>query len=128
MLVVVPLLLLPPPLLTLLGWHCRCCMGWALRQPAQLCWRRLPQLLQALPHQLKARDRASPAPAPYGPPPPLLPPPTPPRRSPQTMMLGQEPRQTTSNVGHLNKPSIQVRGCGRNLAHNVLAQRASRLP
>ena len=23
-------------------------------------------------------------------------------------MLGQEPRQTTSNVGHLNKPSIQV--------------------
>jgi hypothetical protein len=26
------------------------------------------------------------------------------------MMLGQEPRQTTSNVGHLNKPSIQV--CG----------------
>ena len=29
--------------------------------------------------------------------------------SPQTMMLGQEPRQTTSNVGHLNKPSIQVR-------------------
>jgi hypothetical protein len=29
--------------------------------------------------------------------------------NPQTMMLGQEPRQTTSNVGHLNKPSIQVR-------------------
>lgn len=28
--------------------------------------------------------------------------------SPQTMMLGQEPRQTTSNVGHLQKPSIQV--------------------
>ena len=28
--------------------------------------------------------------------------------SPQTMMLGQEPRQTTSNLGHLNKPSIQV--------------------
>uniref|UniRef100_A0A7I3ZZM6 MPN domain-containing protein n=1 Tax=Physcomitrium patens TaxID=3218 RepID=A0A7I3ZZM6_PHYPA len=25
----------------------------------------------------------------------------------QTMMLGQEPRQTTSYVGHLNKPSIQ---------------------
>merc|ERR1712039_893338 len=24
----------------------------------------------------------------------------------QTMMLGQEPRQTTSNIGHLNKPSI----------------------
>lgn len=29
--------------------------------------------------------------------------------NPQTMMLGQEPRQTTSNLGHLNKPSIQVR-------------------
>ncbi|KAK8309176.1 hypothetical protein V6Z12_D02G109300, partial [Gossypium hirsutum] len=27
--------------------------------------------------------------------------------NPQTMMLGQEPRQTTSNLGHLNKPSIQ---------------------
>ena len=29
--------------------------------------------------------------------------------NPQTMMLGQEPRQTTSNLGHLNKPSIQVK-------------------
>lgn len=28
--------------------------------------------------------------------------------SPQTMMLGQEPRQTTSNLGHLAKPSIQA--------------------
>ena len=28
--------------------------------------------------------------------------------NPQAMMLGREPRQTTSNVGHLNKPSIQV--------------------
>merc|ERR1711903_281457 len=26
--------------------------------------------------------------------------------NPQTIMLGQEPRQTTSNLGHLNKPSI----------------------
>merc|ERR1711964_639199 len=26
--------------------------------------------------------------------------------NPQTMMMGQEPRQTTSNLGHLNKPSI----------------------
>lgn len=37
--------------------------------------------------------------------------------SPQTMMLGQEARQTTSNVGHLNKPSIQARvgreGCSQ---------------
>jgi len=24
------------------------------------------------------------------------------------MVLGQEPRQATSNLGHLNKPSIQV--------------------
>eukprot|EP00835_Amoeboradix_gromovi_P006901 NODE_935_length_2954_cov_0.101926.p1 type:complete len:210 gc:universal NODE_935_length_2954_cov_0.101926:2649-2020(-) len=28
--------------------------------------------------------------------------------SPQTMMTGQEPRQTSSNLGHLHKPSIQV--------------------
>ncbi|KAI6704350.1 hypothetical protein NL676_007312 [Syzygium grande] len=28
--------------------------------------------------------------------------------NPQTMMLGQEPRQTTSNLGHLDKPSIQA--------------------
>ncbi|KAI8586270.1 multicatalytic endopeptidase [Geranomyces variabilis] len=28
--------------------------------------------------------------------------------NPQMMMLGQEPRQTTSNIGHLNKPNIQA--------------------
>merc|ERR1712093_860547 len=28
--------------------------------------------------------------------------------NPQTIMLGQEPRQTTSNLGSLNKPSIQA--------------------
>lgn len=28
--------------------------------------------------------------------------------SSSTLMMGQEPRQTTSNVGHLNKPSIQA--------------------
>lgn len=28
--------------------------------------------------------------------------------NPNTVMLGQEPRQTTSNLGHLNKPSCQV--------------------
>lgn len=28
--------------------------------------------------------------------------------NPQTLMLGQEPRQCTSNVGHLQKPSIQA--------------------
>src|SRR6201992_3417642 len=27
--------------------------------------------------------------------------------NPQSLMLGQEPRQTTSNLGHLNKPHIQ---------------------
>ena len=27
--------------------------------------------------------------------------------NPSSVMLGQEPRQTTSNIGHLNKPSIQ---------------------
>eukprot|EP00736_Rhodelphis_marinus_P011871 Rmarinus@m.10508 len=28
--------------------------------------------------------------------------------NPKSMLMGQEPRQTTSNVGHLNKPSIQA--------------------
>ncbi len=28
--------------------------------------------------------------------------------NPNMMVLGQEPRQTTSNLGHLHKPSIQV--------------------
>lgn len=28
--------------------------------------------------------------------------------NPQMLMMGQEPRQTTSNIGHLNKPSIQA--------------------
>ena len=28
--------------------------------------------------------------------------------SPQSLMMSQEPRQTTSNLGHLNKPSIQA--------------------
>ncbi|KAJ8422698.1 hypothetical protein Cgig2_031932 [Carnegiea gigantea] len=37
--------------------------------------------------------------------------------NPQTMMLGQEPRQTTSNLGHLNKPSIQV--CADLIVHFV---------
>merc|ERR1711998_214523 len=33
--------------------------------------------------------------------------------NPQLMMLGQVPRQTTSNLGHLRKPSIQA------LIHNL---------
>ena len=28
--------------------------------------------------------------------------------NPQLLMMGQEPRQSTSNLGHLNKPSIQA--------------------
>ena len=28
--------------------------------------------------------------------------------NPQSLMAGQEPRQSTSNIGHLNKPSIQA--------------------
>lgn len=28
--------------------------------------------------------------------------------NPQLLMMGQEPRQTTSNLGHLHKPSLQV--------------------
>lgn len=27
--------------------------------------------------------------------------------NPRNIVLGQEPRQTTSNIGHINKPSIQ---------------------
>ncbi|WBW71244.1 19S proteasome regulatory subunit, ubiquitin-specific protease subunit Rpn11 [Schizosaccharomyces osmophilus] len=35
--------------------------------------------------------------------------------NPSTLMMGQEPRQTTSNLGHINKPSIQalIHGLGR---------------
>eukprot|EP00823_Brevimastigomonas_motovehiculus_P002419 TRINITY_DN147_c0_g1_i1.p1 TRINITY_DN147_c0_g1~~TRINITY_DN147_c0_g1_i1.p1 ORF type:complete len:341 (-),score=85.71 TRINITY_DN147_c0_g1_i1:205-1143(-) len=36
--------------------------------------------------------------------------------NPQMMMLGQAPRQTTSNIGHLKKPSIQA------LIHNLNRQ------
>ena len=28
--------------------------------------------------------------------------------NPHSVVLGQEPRQTTSNIGHINKPSIQA--------------------
>lgn len=37
--------------------------------------------------------------------------------NPQLMMLGHEPRQTTSNIGHLNKPSIQVHTDSTNSLH-----------
>jgi len=41
--------------------------------------------------------------------------------SPQLLMLGREPRQTTSNVGHLNKPSIQALIHGLNRHYYSLA-------
>lgn len=34
--------------------------------------------------------------------------------NPQMILMGQEPRQTTSNIGFLNKPSIQARIHGLN--------------
>jgi len=37
--------------------------------------------------------------------------------NPQLLMMGQEPRQTTSNLGHLNKPSIQALVHGLNRAY-----------
>jgi len=40
---------------------------------------------------------------------------------PQQAMLGQEPRQTTSNVGHLNKPSIQALIHGLNRSYYSIA-------
>lgn len=48
--------------------------------------------------------------------------------SPQTMMLGQEARQTTSNIGHLNKPSIQAcmgEGEGPGLGDGGMGMKAS---
>mmetsp|Transcript_21355 Transcript_21355/g.62239 ORF Transcript_21355/g.62239 Transcript_21355/m.62239 type:complete len:143 (+) Transcript_21355:199-627(+) len=45
------------------------------------------------------------------------------------MMLGQEPRQTTSNVGHLKKPSIQalIHGLNRHYYSMVLDYRKNEL-
>ena len=49
--------------------------------------------------------------------------------NPQTMMLGQEPRQTTSNVGHLHKPSIQalIHGLNRHYYSLGIAYRKNEL-
>lgn len=41
--------------------------------------------------------------------------------SPETMLLGREPRQTTSNLGHLQKPSIQALIHGLNRAYYSIA-------
>jgi len=41
--------------------------------------------------------------------------------SPQLLMMGQEPRQSTSNLGHLNKPSIQALIHGLNRQYYSIA-------
>jgi len=41
--------------------------------------------------------------------------------NPQTLLMGQEPRQTTSNIGHLAKPSIQALIHGLNRHYYSLA-------
>jgi len=47
----------------------------------------------------------------------------------QTMMLGNEPRQTTSNIGHLKRPSMValVHGCGRLYYNMVINYRKNEL-
>ncbi|ETO23496.1 hypothetical protein RFI_13682 [Reticulomyxa filosa] len=49
--------------------------------------------------------------------------------NPQLVMMGQEPRQTTSNIGHLNKPSIQalIHGLNRNYYSIAAAYRKNDL-
>jgi len=49
--------------------------------------------------------------------------------SPQVIMLAREPRQTTSNVGHLNKPSIQalIHGLNRHYYSIVIDYRKNEL-
>ena len=49
--------------------------------------------------------------------------------NPQLMMLGQEPRQTTSTIGHLNKPSIQalIHGLNRHYYSIVIDYRKNEL-
>merc|ERR1711916_43889 len=41
--------------------------------------------------------------------------------NPQLLVLGQEPRQTTSNIGHLHKPSIQALIHGLNRSYYSMA-------
>ena len=49
--------------------------------------------------------------------------------NPSTVMLGQEPRQTTSNIGHLNKPSIQslIHGVNRHYYSMAIGYRKTQL-
>jgi 26S proteasome regulatory subunit N11 len=49
--------------------------------------------------------------------------------NPQLLMMGQEPRQTTSNIGHLNKPSIQalIHGLNRHYYSIAISYRKNEL-
>ncbi|CCV00042.1 unnamed protein product [Malassezia sympodialis ATCC 42132] len=49
--------------------------------------------------------------------------------NPSTVMLGQEPRQTTSNIGHLTKPSIQslIHGLNRHYYSIAIGYRKTQL-
>ena len=49
--------------------------------------------------------------------------------NPQQSMMGQEPRQTTSNVGHINKPSIQalIHGLNRHYYSIAIGYRKNEL-
>ncbi len=49
--------------------------------------------------------------------------------NPQMIMLGQEPRQTTSNLGHLHKPSIQalIHGLNRHYYSIALSYKQNEL-
>lgn len=47
---------------------------------------------------------------------------------PQSVMAGQEPRQTTSNIGHINKPSIQALIHGLNRHYYSIAVNYRKTP
>lgn len=49
--------------------------------------------------------------------------------NPQLLMMGKEPRQTTSNVGHLQRPSIQalIHGLNRHYYSIVISYRKNEL-
>jgi 26S proteasome regulatory subunit N11 len=49
--------------------------------------------------------------------------------NPHTVLAGQEPRQTTSNIGHINKPSIQalIHGLNRHYYSIVVNYRKTEL-
>lgn len=49
--------------------------------------------------------------------------------NPNSVVMGQEPRQTTSNIGHINKPSIQslIHGLNRHYYSIVVNYRKTQL-